>query len=177
MVNCWYMYDMYVWFVCVCVCFAVLFSVAKMLLKHDFVIKSLWTNSWNLHVHYIDGPKWLFIQGRLYISQFLAFPGNWTHDFAVVSAMLYCLIYRNVKSCVLVEQSDWIFTSVFQFCVLYQTVREQTVGVRTTLVIGTWWPHIKCFEQHGVKWSNYVLFFLRRLWCLWKVSWGLSTVS
>ncbi len=47
----------------------------------------------------------------------------------------------------------------FQFCVQYQTVREQTVGVQTTLVIGKWWPHIKCFEQHGVKWSKSVLFF------------------
>lgn len=78
-----------------------------MLPKHDFVIKNLWTNSWNLHVHYSYFPK-----GIYFTVSCISWKLN--HDFAVVSVTLYCLIYRNAKSCVLVKQSDWIgFSQVF----------------------------------------------------------------
>lgn len=89
------MYDMYVWFVCVCV------LVFYFLFCQNMIF-------W-LKVCEPTPEITLMVQNdfafKIYISQFLAFPGNWTHDFAGAS--------RNVKSCVLVEQSDWIFTSVF----------------------------------------------------------------
>ncbi len=49
-----------------------------------------------------------------YILSALAFPGNWTHDLGVASAMLYHLSYR---------KAIYIYIYIF----IYQYIREKLI--------------------------------------------------